>query len=71
MKKWTAVLAALVTALAPAVNGLGRDATVCANELGVTMIMSITSFSNAALSVSEPYARNQSAAEWESLLNAR
>ena len=46
---------------AGAVNGLGSDATVCANEYGVVMIMSITSFSNAAVSVSEPYARNQAA----------
>ena len=33
---------------ATACNGLGHDATVCANEYGVVMIMSITSFSNAA-----------------------
>ena len=31
-----------------AANGLEKDATVCANEYGVTMIMSITSFSNEA-----------------------
>lgn len=29
---------------ATALNGLGKDATVCANEYGVSMIMSITSF---------------------------
>ena len=28
-------------------NGLGHDATVCANEYGVTMVMSITSSSEA------------------------
>ena len=39
---------------ATAVNGLGRDATVCANECGVTMIMSITSFSNAAALRADP-----------------
>lgn len=37
-----------------AINGLGRDATVCANEYGVTMIMSITSFSNAAALRADP-----------------
>ena len=39
---------------AMAINGLGRDATVCANECGVTMIMSITSFSNAAALQADP-----------------
>ena len=39
---------------ATAVNGLGRDATVCANECGVTMIMSITAFSNAAALQADP-----------------
>ena len=39
---------------ATAVNGLGRDATVCANECGVAMIMSITSFSNAAALRADP-----------------
>ena len=39
---------------ATAVNGLGRDATVCANECGVVMIMSITSFSNVAAIYSDP-----------------
>ena len=33
---------------ANALNGLGKDATVCANERGVAMIMSITSFSCSA-----------------------
>ena len=35
-------------------NGLGRDATVCANEYGVSMIMSITAFSNAAALRADP-----------------
>lgn len=35
-------------------NGLGRDATVCTNEYGVAMIMSITSFSNAAALDADP-----------------
>ncbi len=35
-------------------NGLGQDATVCTNEYGVTMIMSITSFSNAAALDADP-----------------
>ena len=35
-------------------NGLGRDATVCANEYGVMMIMSITAFSNEAALASDP-----------------
>ncbi len=39
---------------AVAINGLGRDATVCANEYGVTMIMSITSFSNRAALQADP-----------------
>ena len=39
---------------ATAINGLGRDATVCANEYGVTMIMSITAFSNAAALQADP-----------------
>ena len=37
-----------------AYNGLGKDATVCANEYGVTMLMSITSFSNAAALKADP-----------------
>ena len=37
-----------------AVNGLGSDATVCANEYGVSMIMSITSFSNAKALAADP-----------------
>ena len=39
---------------ANALNGLGKDATVCANECGVVMIMSITSFSNAAALKADP-----------------
>lgn len=39
---------------AMAINGLGRDAAVCANEYGVAMIMSITSFSNAAALRADP-----------------
>ena len=35
-------------------NGLGKDATVCTNECGVSMIMSITSFSNAAALEADP-----------------
>ena len=35
-------------------NGLGRDATVCANEYGVVMEMSITSFSNRAALAADP-----------------
>ena len=35
-------------------NGLGQDATVCTNEYGVAMIMSITSFSNAAALDADP-----------------
>ena len=37
-----------------AANGLGSDATVCANEYGVVMLMSITSFSNAAALEADP-----------------
>ena len=37
-----------------ALNGLGQDATVCANEYGVMMIMSITAFSNEAALASDP-----------------
>ena len=37
-----------------AANGLGRDATVCTNEYGVAMIMSITSFSKAAALNADP-----------------
>jgi len=39
---------------ANALNGLGKDATVCANECGVAMIMSITSFSNEAALSADP-----------------
>ena len=39
---------------AMALNGLGRDATICENEYGVVMIMSITSFSNAAALQADP-----------------
>ncbi len=39
---------------ATAANGLGSDATVCTNEYGVAMIMSITSFSNAAALAADP-----------------
>ena len=35
-------------------NGLGQDATVCTNEYGVAMIMSITSFSNEAALNADP-----------------
>ena len=35
-------------------NDLGQDATVCTNEYGVAMIMSITSFSNAAALDADP-----------------
>ena len=35
-------------------NGLGKDATVCANEYGVVMVMSITAFSNAAALKADP-----------------
>ncbi len=41
-------------ASATAANGLGSDATVCTNEYGVAMIMSITSFSNAAALDADP-----------------
>lgn len=37
-----------------ALNGLGSDATVCTNEYGVAMIMSITSFSNTAALNADP-----------------
>ena len=37
-----------------AANGLGHDAAICANEYGVAMIMSITSFSNAAALKADP-----------------
>ena len=37
-----------------ATNGLGKDATVCTNECGVSMIMSITSFSNKAALEADP-----------------
>ncbi len=40
------------------VSGLAHDATVCANEYGVTMIMSITSFSNAAALRADPLVGN-------------
>ena len=39
---------------ATALNGLGTDATVCENECGVTMIMSITAFSNKAALEADP-----------------
>ena len=39
---------------AVAINALGRDATVCANECGVMMVMSITAFSNEAALASDP-----------------
>ena len=39
---------------ATAISGLAHDATVCANECGVTMIMSITSFSNSAALEADP-----------------
>ena len=39
---------------ATALNGLGKDATICENEYGVAMIMSITSFSNAAALQADP-----------------
>ncbi len=41
-------------ASATTANGLGSDATVCTNEYGVAMIMSITSFSNAAALAADP-----------------
>ena len=37
-----------------AMNGLPRDAAICTNEYGVTMLMSITSFSNEAALASDP-----------------
>ena len=39
---------------ATATNGLAHDATVCANEYGVVMEMSITSFSNKAALAADP-----------------
>ncbi len=39
---------------ATAANGLGSDATVCTNEYGVAMIMSITAFSNSAVLAADP-----------------
>ena len=39
---------------ATALNGLGTDATVCENECGVTMIMSITAFSKTAALEADP-----------------
>ena len=41
-----------------AANGLGKDATVCTNECGVSMIMSITSFSNKAALEADPLAEH-------------
>lgn len=37
-----------------AYNGLGRDATVCTNEMGVSMLMSITAYSNSAALAADP-----------------
>ena len=37
-----------------AYNGLCRDATICSNELGVNMLMSITAFSNDAALEADP-----------------
>ena len=37
-----------------ALNGLGKDATVCANECGVSMEMSITAFANKAALEADP-----------------
>ncbi len=39
---------------ATAANGLGKDATICSNEYGVMMIMSITSFSNSTALAADP-----------------
>jgi len=39
---------------ATAMNGLGKDATVCANEYGVVMLMSVTAFSNHAALKADP-----------------
>ena len=39
---------------ATSVNGLGQDATVCANEYGVSMEMSITAFSNRQALAADP-----------------
>ena len=41
-------------ASATAANGLGSDATICTNECGVAMVMSITSFSNNAALEADP-----------------
>lgn len=35
-------------------NGLGKDATICANECGVVMLMSISAFSNAKARKADP-----------------
>lgn len=43
---------------ATAINHLGQDATVCANEYGVTMEMSITAFSNARALAADPLIAN-------------
>ena len=37
-----------------ALNGLGKDATICSNEYGVMMVMSITAFSNSAVLAADP-----------------
>lgn len=39
---------------ATAANGLGKDATICSNEYGVMMVMSITAFSNSAVLAADP-----------------
>ncbi len=41
-----------------AMNGLGYDATVCTNEYGVAMEMSITAFSNKAALAADPLVEN-------------
>ncbi len=41
-----------------AANGLGKDATVCANECGVSMIMSITAFANNEAMAADPMVVN-------------
>ncbi len=43
---------------AVAVNGQGKDATVCANEYGVAMEMSITAFSNKEALTADPLIEN-------------
>ncbi len=43
---------------ATAINGQGRDATVCANEYGVAMEMSVTAFSNKAALAADPLIEN-------------